>query len=75
MIYKGTPTRGDYDAAQLALDLHVTSSSTGRCIECHSYGPCIQREAAISMMCRYMWLPIRTPGASQPELIGARRVC
>lgn len=74
MIHRGTPTRADYDEAQAAISRHVTSSGTGRCLRCDAYGPCSTREAAIRLMGRYMWLPTREPGASRPELVGARRV-
>ena len=74
MIHRGTPTRRNYDEAQSALDRHVTSSGTGRCLLCEEYGPCSKREAAIRVMSRYLWLPSRTPGATRPELVGARRV-
>lgn len=75
MIHSATePTGAQYREAQSVLDTHVTSCGNGRCIECGSFGPCYRREAAVSIMSRYLWLPVRRPGASRPELAGARRV-
>lgn len=75
MIHKGTsPTSEEFRSAQSVLDRHVTSSGSGRCLACDSLGPCYRREAAVSTMARYLWLPLRRPGASRPELLGARRV-
>jgi hypothetical protein len=59
--------------AQRVLDTHVTSSATGRCRECGSLGPCWRRENAVVVFSRTLRLPTRQPGASQPELINARR--
>lgn len=60
--------------AQRVLDTHVTSSATGRCLECGTSGPCWRRESAVVVFSRALRLPIRQPGASRPELINARRV-
>jgi hypothetical protein len=60
--------------AQLILDEHVTSSATGRCLACGSLGPCWRRENAVVVFSRTLRLPTRLPGASRPELVGARRV-
>lgn len=60
--------------AQQTLDRHVTSSATGRCLECGSLGPCRNREGAVAIFARSLRLPMRQPGASRPELIGAVRV-
>jgi hypothetical protein len=68
------PEPHDYPRAQNDLDMHVTVSETGRCIECGVWGPCPTREAAMRIMMRGLWLPVRTPGATRPYLIGARRV-
>ncbi len=68
------------EAAQLAeaqrtLDTHVTSSATGRCIECGTLGPCRLRENAVETWSRAVYrLPRRRPGATRPELIGARHM-
>ena len=61
-------------AAQRVLDLHVTSSATGRCLACGSMGPCYKRETAVVIFSRSLRLPLRTPGATRPELVGARVV-
>lgn len=60
--------------AQRVLDTHVTSSADGRCIACGSYGPCYKRENAVVIFSRTLRLPRRQPGATRPELVGARRV-
>ncbi|RSM58147.1 hypothetical protein DMB66_30625 [Actinoplanes sp. ATCC 53533] len=60
--------------AQRALDTHVMSSATGRCLECGTLGPCWRRESAVVLFSRALRLPTRQPGASQPELINARRM-
>src|SRR5947207_2993068 len=39
-------------AAQRVLDLHVTSSATGRCLACGSMGPCYKRETAVVIFSR-----------------------
>lgn len=60
--------------AQRVLDVHVTSSATGRCLACDSPGPCWRRETAVVIFSRNLRLPLRRPGASRPELINARKV-
>lgn len=60
--------------AQRLLDRHVTSSGTGRCLECGAVGPCWRRENAVVVFSRTLRLPTRLPGASQPELISLRRI-
>lgn len=60
--------------AQRVLDTHVTSSATGRCLACGSLGPCYKRENAVVVFSRTLRLPRRTPLATRPELVGARRV-
>jgi hypothetical protein len=60
--------------AQHVLDTHVTSSATGRCLACDTYGPCPRRENAVVIFSRTLRLPRRQPGATRPALIGARRV-
>lgn len=62
------------DAAQNVLERHAVSSADGRCLGCRSTGPCAQREAAVLVFTRTLRLPSRRPGATRPELIGARRV-
>jgi hypothetical protein len=60
--------------AQLTLDSHSTSSATGRCLVCGTLGPCWRRESAVSIFSRTLRLSRRQPGATRPELVGARRV-
>lgn len=60
--------------AQRVPDTHVTSSATGRCLGCGTLGPCWRRENAAVVFSRARRLPVRQPGASQPELINARRI-
>lgn len=69
-----TSARQQLDQAQHTLDTHVTSSATGRCLACDSPGPCWRRESAATIFSRSLRLPLRRPGASQPQLINARRV-
>ncbi len=61
--------------AQRILDRHITSSATGRCMECGTLGPCHKRENAVVIFSRTLRLPRRQPGVTRPELVGARRVC
>jgi len=60
--------------AQRVLDTHVTSSATGRCLVCGTFGPCYRRESAVVIFSRTLRLPRRLPCATRPELFGARRV-
>ena len=60
--------------AQHTLDTHITSSATGRCLVCGTFGPCYRRETAVVIFSRSLLLPRRQPGATRPELVGARRV-
>jgi hypothetical protein len=61
-------------AAQIDIDRHVTSCATGMCLECGRVGPCPVNERASSVFARLGRLPRRVPGASHPEVVGARRV-
>jgi hypothetical protein len=70
-IYHG---REQTDHAQVILDRHIISSADGRCIACQLPGPCPQREAAARAFAASLRLPRRTPGATRPELINARRI-
>jgi hypothetical protein len=72
--YYATTAEQQLGAAQRVLDTHVTSSATGRCLECGTLGPCWRRENAVVIFSRTLRLPARQPGASQPELINARRI-
>lgn len=60
--------------AQRVLDTHITSSATGHCLACGVRGPCWRRESAVSIFSRSLRLPLRRPGATRPELVGARLV-
>lgn len=62
-------------AAQAILDAHVLLSGTLLCFGCGQYGPCPQRQTALIIMSRHHWLPVRTPGATRPVLVGMKRVC
>jgi hypothetical protein len=72
--YYGETADEKLSEAQALLDEHVTSSATGRCLACDSLGPCWRRENAVVIFSRTLRLPTRLPGASRPELVGARRV-
>jgi hypothetical protein len=72
--YYATSAEVQLTTAQATLDEHVTSSATGRCLACDAPGPCWRRENAVVIFSRTLRLPIRSPGASHPELIGAVRV-
>lgn len=60
--------------AQRVLDTHVTSSANGLCVVCAIPGPCPRRETAVVVFSRGLRLPLRRPGATRPELVGARRL-
>ena len=60
--------------AQAVLDEHVTGSGTGRCLACGALGPCWRRENAVVIFSRSMRLPVRKPGATRPEIVGAVRI-
>jgi hypothetical protein len=62
------------DQAQRLLDSHVMTLNTGACRLCGTVGTCDYRDAAAATFARYQRLPRRRPGASRPELVGARRV-
>lgn len=72
--YYATSAASQLREAQEVLNAHVTSSATGRCLECDSLGPCWRRESAVVIFSRSLRLPVRLPGASRPELINAVRV-
>jgi hypothetical protein len=57
--------------AQRTLDEH-TVTSIGFCRTCGIIGPCRSRMAAESIFFRSLRLPRRHPGATRPELLGAR---
>lgn len=62
------------DQAQAKLDRHAVSSGDGLCIECKVLGPCEEYEAAAMVFALSTRLPLRRPGATRPELMGAKRV-
>ncbi|TDC38827.1 hypothetical protein E1166_17620 [Micromonospora sp. KC213] len=68
------PGGGRIDAAQDALQRHAVSSADGRCVSCGTLGPCREHERAMKVFKLSLRLPKRIPGATRPELIGARRV-
>jgi hypothetical protein len=59
--------------AQAALDRHEVSSGDGLCVTCGVLGPCAEYEAAAKVFMRSARLPLRRPGATKPELLGAKR--
>lgn len=67
------PTEEEYRAARIALDEHLIMG-TGRCRSCKAFGPCSYRNAAIRVISRASWLPMRTPGLTRPELLGAKQI-
>lgn len=71
--YGGAAT-DQIDNAQEVLDQHLVSSVTGRCMVCGVLGPCQRRETAAALFFVSRWLPRRRPGATRPELVGARRI-
>jgi hypothetical protein len=72
--YYATTADGQLAEAQRVLDTHITSSATGRCLACGSFGPCDERERAVVIFSRRLRLPRRSPMATRPELVGARLV-
>lgn len=75
MVLDGLTEAEQVRYAQRTLDVHTTSSATGLCLECRQRGPCPEREVAVRIFSRASRLPQRTPMATQPGLIGARKVC
>ena len=61
------------DHAQAVLDRHAVSSGDGLCVTCKVLGPCAEHEAAVTVFLLSARLPQRTPGATRPELLGAKR--
>jgi hypothetical protein len=62
------------DHAQQVLDRHAVSSGDGLCLTCRHPGPCEHYEKAVQVFATSLRLPRRTPGATRPELINARRL-
>lgn len=71
--YYGVAADDQLTEAQRDLDEH-TISSTGFCMACQVLGPCKPRAEAESIFYRSLRLPVRHPGATRPELLGARQV-
>lgn len=67
------PTIEDYRRTLATMDEHALDGR-GQCISCKYTGPCPQRERAMEMCFHYLWLPIRKPGATNPELVNATRI-
>jgi hypothetical protein len=59
--------------AQTILDEHPVLAADGRCMACGTEN-CPPRSSALSLLASARQLPSRRPGATRPELIGARRV-
>ncbi len=72
--YYATTADEQLAEAQRTLDTHITSSANGRCLQCGTLGPCYKRETAVVIFSRSLRLPLRRPGATRPELVGARRL-
>lgn len=71
--YLATTAVQQLEDAQRILDAHVMLG-TGACRLCDTLNSCDYRVAASATFVRYGRLPRRRPGASRPELIGARRL-
>jgi hypothetical protein len=67
------PGGDQVDHAQLVLERHAVSSADGQCLACQHPGPCQHYENAVQVFALSFRLPRRTPGATRPELINARR--
>ena len=73
-VYRSRVVARDLRAAHADVAVHVVCSGDGRCVECGLPGPCAARVAGLAVLRAAGVLPIRRPGATRPELIGARRV-
>jgi hypothetical protein len=60
--------------AQIAIEQHCLSLATCTCRACGVAFPCAEYEKATNVFRKALSLPRRRPGASLPELLGARRV-
>jgi hypothetical protein len=49
-------------------------SLSGSCVRCQVHGGCGTRAEAVGVLTARQELPRRAPGATRPELLGARRV-
>jgi hypothetical protein len=61
------------DRAQEVLEQHAVSSASGLCLACGVPGPCDEHVAATKVFTLSARLPRRRPGATHPELVGAKR--
>jgi hypothetical protein len=66
--------RRTIEQIQAVVDHHPISSADGRCVVCEVEGPCWPRHDALRALAAWHQLPRRRPGATRPQLIGARRV-
>lgn len=73
-VYLASTALQQLRAAQAALEQHIIASSTGCCLHCGHDWPCAAATDATRTFTRYGQLPRRTPGATRPELINARRL-
>jgi hypothetical protein len=62
------------DHAQATLERHAVSSADGLCLSCGVPGPCAEHATAAKVFTLSLRLPRRVPGATRPELVGARLV-
>jgi hypothetical protein len=74
MEYLAVSAAVQLEQAQRLLDAHVMALNTGLCRLCGTLDSCDYRDAASATFARYRRLPRRRPGASRPELVGARRL-
>jgi hypothetical protein len=65
-------TTTTYASPQAVIHAHPVDLA-GRCLACLSEGPCQVKRAALAALAIRGVLPRRWPGATRPELIGARR--
>jgi hypothetical protein len=60
------------DQVQATIDEHTISGADGRCVACHVSGPRLPRRDALYVLAAWHQLPQRHPGATGPDLGGAR---
>lgn len=68
--YYATTADEQLTKAQWILDTHITSSVTGRCLACGTFGPCWRRETAVSIFSRTL---LRATGVRHQPLCPQRR--
>lgn len=59
--------------AQIQLNYHAVDLA-GRCVRCATSGPCRYRLDAERRFAAYHRLPERLPGATRPQMVGARKI-